>query len=82
MFSVYPPFYVGLHSVFMSWVTLFIVFLMHVFVMVRRCDQQRSVWAYFYYFYHFSVALWILIALVIGYMRAQGEAVPSDSNES
>jgi len=39
MFSVFPPFYHGVHSAILGWITLIFVFLMHVFAMVRKCDQ-------------------------------------------
>ena len=52
MFSVFPPFYYGLHNAIMGWVTLLFVVLMHIFSVIKRCDQERSLWSYFYYFYH------------------------------
>lgn len=39
MLSCYPPFYFGLHSAILGWVTLLLVFLMHVFAAVTRCDR-------------------------------------------
>lgn len=82
MFSVFPPFYYGLHNAILGWVTLLMVLLMHVFALVQRCDRERSVWSYFYYFYHLSVALWIIASLLFGYVWADQQTVPSDSMES
>lgn len=81
MFSVFPPFYFGLHSVILGWITLLIVFLMHIFAVVHRCDRERSVWSYFYYFYHLATALWIVTSLVVGYVWADEQPVPADSQE-
>jgi cytochrome b561 len=81
MFSVFPPFYYGLHSAFLGWVTLLLLFLMHVFAVVQRCDRQRSVWSYFYYFYHFATGVWIVTSLCFGYAWAEGQPVPADSQE-
>lgn len=58
------------------------VLLMHVFALVHRCDRERSVWSYFYYFYHLSVAFWIIASLLFGYVWADQQSVPSDSVES
>lgn len=82
MFSAFPPFYYGLHSAVFAWVTLLLLFLMHLFAVVHRCDRQRSVWSYFYYFYHFAVAVWIVTALCFGYAWADGQPVPPDSQEN
>jgi hypothetical protein len=39
MFSVFPPFYYGLHNVILGWITLVLLFLMHIFAVVQRCDR-------------------------------------------
>lgn len=68
MFSVFPPFYYGIHNAVMGWVTLIFVVLMHIFIIVKRCDQERSLWSYFYYFYHLSIGVWIAASLVVGFV--------------
>lgn len=81
MFSVFPPFYYGLHNAVLGWLTLLIVFLMHLFCFVRRFDGERSIWSYFYYFFHFSCAIWILISLIVGFNSSILQNVPSDITE-
>jgi hypothetical protein len=39
MFSMFPPFYYGLHNAILGWITLLLLFLMHVFALVLRCDR-------------------------------------------
>jgi hypothetical protein len=79
MFSVFPPFYYGVHNAVLGWVTLLFVLLMHIFALVQRCDRQRSVWSYFYYFYHLSTVAWIATSLIVGYVWAEQQDVPLDS---
>jgi len=79
MFSCYPPFYYGLHNAILGWFTFLMVFLMHLFAVVRKCDQERSVWSYFYYFYHLSCGVWIVTSLIVGYVWSGQQDVPSDS---
>ena len=81
MFSVLPPFYYGLHNAILGWLTLLMVFFMHLFALISKCDKERSVWSYFYYFYHLSVAIWIIFSLVFGYAWSNQQSVPADSIE-
>jgi cytochrome b561 len=67
MFSIYPPFYYGPHSAILSWITLVIAILLHVFCVVDKSCKERSMWAYMYFAYHLSISIWIILALIIGY---------------
>ena len=80
MFSVFPPFYYGTHNAVIGWFTLLLLFLMHVFAMVTRCDRERSVWSYFYYFYHFFCGVWIVVSLCFAYAWSEEATVPGDTN--
>jgi hypothetical protein len=70
-FSVFPPFYSGIHSAVLGWFTLVLVVLAHIFCFVRRWDKERSLWAYWYYFYHASIFAWIVVALIMGYYYSE-----------
>ena len=70
VFSVFPPFYAGMHCAVLGWVALVFIFLMHLFCFVRRCDNERSLWAYWYYFFHASIFVWIVVALIKVYYEA------------
>ena len=79
MFSVFPPFYYGLHNAVFGWCTLLMVLLMHIFAMVRKFDKERSSWSYVYYFYHLSIGIWIATSLVVGYAQSQDQVGQADS---
>lgn len=81
MFSIFPPFYYGLHNAFLGWFSLLFVILMHVFCFVRRWDGERSLWSYFYYFFHVSCLVWIVVSLIVGYSRSYASTMPSGMTE-
>lgn len=78
MFSVYPPFYYGPHSAILSWITLIICLLLHIFCIVDKSCKSRSVWSYFYWAYHLCIAIWILLALIVGFTWANKQDAAAD----
>lgn len=67
MVSIYPPFYYGPQSAIMSWITLIIVILLHVFCIYGTACKGRSAWSILYLLYHLCIAIWIFMVLVVGY---------------
>ena len=80
MFSIYPPFYYGPHSAILSWITLIILILLHIFTIVEKSCKGRSVWAYFYWAYHLCIAIWMLLAMIVGFAWSNEQAAASDEN--
>ncbi len=78
MFSIYPPFYYGPQSGLLSWITLIIVIFMHIFCIVEKSCKERSLWSYLYFAYHFSVAFWIILALIVGYAWSTDQSAAPD----
>ena len=78
MFSIYPPFYYGPHCGILSWITLIIAILLHVFCIVEKSCKERSLWAYMYFAYHLCIALWIILALIIGYAWSSSQTAAYD----
>lgn len=67
MFSIYPPFYYGPHCAILSWITLVIILLMHIFCIVEKDCKERSLWSFMYFLYHLSIAFWVILVLIVGY---------------
>jgi hypothetical protein len=38
------------------------------------------VWAYLYFFYHLSIAVWIILALIVGYAWSNQQPAANDEN--
>lgn len=74
MFSIYPPFYYGPHCALLSWFTLVIAILMHIFCIVEKSCKERSLWAYMYFLYHLFVSIWIILALIVGFAWANQQS--------
>lgn len=76
MVSIYPPFYYGPHSAVLSWLTLVVVVLLHVFCVYNPSCKGRSAWSVMYLLYHIFISIWILLVLIVGYTWAgqQGSA--------
>jgi hypothetical protein len=72
--SIYPPFYYGPHSAILSWITLLIIILLHIFCIVEKECRERSVWAVLYMLYHLSIAVWITLVLIVGYAWSNQQA--------
>ncbi len=68
-------------SVALGWITLAFVLLMHIFCFVRNCDHERSLWSYWYFFFHVSVLVWIVMALILGYYWSGEQPQATDINE-
>ena len=79
-FSIFPPFYFGIHSVVLGWLTLIVVLLMHIFSFVRKCDGERSAWSYSYFIYHASIFTWMMVALCLGYYESSQQPQATDTN--
>jgi hypothetical protein len=78
MVSIYPPFYYGPHSAILSWITLIVLFLMHLFCVFNKSCKSRSVWSVFYLIYHLCIAVWIFLVLVVGYTWANQQPAAYD----
>ena len=72
-FSIYPPFYQGAHSAVLSWFTLIVVIILHIFCVVEKSCKERSLWSYIYFIFHLMILIWILIALIVGYSWSNGQ---------
>lgn len=68
MFSIYPPFYYGAFNAIIGYITLILVFLMHVFCLTDKKAGERSLWAICYFLYHLLVMIWIVVGLILAYI--------------
>ena len=68
IFSVYPPDFYGVHSAIFAYVSLIFVVLLHVFSFFDRRAGGRSLWSILYVLYHISIFMWVIFALIIGYV--------------
>ena len=78
MFSIYPPFYYGPHCAILSWITLILAILMPIFCIVDRTCKERTAWSFMYFAYHLSVAVWIILALIVGFAWSNQQSANSD----
>lgn len=78
MFSIYPPFYYGPHSAILSWITLIIAILLHIFCIVEKTCKERSAWSFMYFAYHLSITIWIILALIVGFAWSNQQPANSD----
>lgn len=78
MFSIFPPFYYGTHSAVLSWFTLIVVVLMHIFCVLDKWFKERSVWSYLYMVFHLMIVIWIIIALIAGFVWSNAQAEAGD----
>ena len=78
MVSIYPPFYYGPHSAIMSWITLIILILMHVFCIYGPSCKGRSAWAILNLIYHLAIVVWIFLILVVGYTWSNQQTALAD----
>lgn len=76
--SIYPPFYYGPHSAILSWITLIVLFLLHLFCVFNKSCKGRSVWSVFYLVYHLCITIWIFLVLVVGYTWANQQPAAAD----
>ena len=78
MFSIYPPFYYGPHCAILSWITLIIAILLHIFCIVEKTCKERSAWSFLYFAYHLSITIWIILALIVGFAWSNQQPASSD----
>jgi hypothetical protein len=78
MISIYPPFYYGPHCGIMSWITLIIVVLLHIFCVAEKDCAGRTLWSYMYFIYHLAIVVWVILVLIVGYAWSTGQSAAYD----
>jgi hypothetical protein len=68
MFSIFPPFYYGAFNAVISYITVIIVLLMHMFCFMDTRVKGVSLWALFYFLYYFLIFIWIIVGLILAYI--------------
>lgn len=68
MFSIFPPFYYGGFNAVISYITLLVVILMHVFCLTDKKVCDRSLFAISYFIYHLIIVVWIVVGLILAYI--------------
>lgn len=52
--------------------------LLHVFCIIDKECSGRSLWAYLYFAYHLSIAVWIILVLIVGYTWSNQQTAAVD----
>jgi hypothetical protein len=68
MFSIFPPFFCGTFSAVFSYITLVMVFVMHIFCLSSPQCNGVSLWALFYFLYYFTIFVWIIGGLIFAFI--------------
>jgi hypothetical protein len=72
MFSIYPPFYYGAFNAVIAFVTLVVVFAMHLFCLFENKLADRSIFSLLYFLYHLLITVWIVVGLIMAYIWSKG----------